>query len=162
MKKLLVLMVVLAFASLASAVIVSPMEIKDNGDGTYGIDLISGMSDTVDYSGGYWALVGVDYATGHLTNPAILDASQLYDSSTQVGLGEGALGGFVTYTMNAWSSTAGVYADGYTALEGATALYLWQLDDGYGQIGIVDTLIIPEPATITLLCLGGLLLRKKK
>jgi hypothetical protein len=61
------------------------------------------------------------------------------------------------------NSAAGIYATGFTALPGVTQLQLWQLDDGYGPIQIIATLnLVPEPATIALLCLGGLLLRKKK
>jgi hypothetical protein len=170
MKKLLVLMVVLAVASLANAVIVSSIKIVDNLDGTYAISLPDGMSNAVDGpSGGYVALVGIDMTSGTLTAPVMMDASALNrdfgSGEDWIGLGPGIIAGFVTNnTTTTWTSASGVYATGLTPLAGVTLLELWQLDDGFIPMGTepVDTMIIPEPATIALLCIGGLLLRKKK
>jgi hypothetical protein len=160
MKKLLSVVLVLGFVSLANAVIYSPMQVVSTGGGTVGIELISGMSSAVDNSGGYWALIGVDPDSGIIAPPSSLDLSGLCGSSTQIGLDDGVIGGFVSSSMSSWSTPAGVYATGFTVLPGVTHLELWQLDDGYGPIQIVWS--VPEPATIALLCLGGLMLRRKK
>lgn len=166
MKKLLVLVAVLAVASLANAVIMSPMEIVKNLDGTYGINMPVGMSASIDGpSGGYFALIGVDGSAAVLTAPAFFDgASITLGTGPDIGLEAGIIGGFTvtgTWTV-ANAQAAGVYATGFTALEGVKQLQLWQLDDGYAPTQIVATYDIPEPATIAVLSLGGLLLRRKK
>lgn len=170
MKKLLVLVSVLAIASLASAAVI---EIYDNLDGTYSIDVPNGMSGKTDVSpmlgdgsGYYWVLVGVDVSSGAIATgiPAIMSLSAVYGDADQSGLfltGEGVLGEFRTPAVGTWSAAAGQWADSFTAQEGVETLYLYTLDDGVTTATLVDTFIIPEPATIALLCLGGLLLRKK-
>ena len=169
MKKLLSLVLVLVLASFVNAAIVSEMQIVDNGDGTYSIELVSGMSASVDSSGGYWVLVGVDASSGSLasTLPSAMDLSTIYgdaESSLSNGLfavGDGVLGEFSASSTTSWTAAAGVYADSFVAQTGVTTLYLYTIDDNTSYATLVDTLVIPEPATIALLCLGGLLLRKK-
>jgi hypothetical protein len=170
MKKLLGLFLVLGFVSLANAVINSPMWIVPFTDGTVGIELLSGMSSAVDNYGGYWALIGVDPASGIIAPPPPLDMSYLFGSSTQFGLPEGVIGGFVASSTSSWTAASGIYAYNFTPIAGS-GIYLYRLDDGFGSATLVDVLtldreprppITPEPATIALLCLGGLMLRRKK
>jgi len=170
MKKLLVLVSILAIASLASA---ATMEIYDFGDGTYGIDVPSGMSGKTDVipmlgdgSGSYWVMIGVDVSSGAIsaTIPAIMSLSGIYGDADGTGLfatGLGVVGEFRTPAVGTWSAAGGQWADSFTAQEGVLTLYLYAVDDGVSVATLIDTLYIPEPATIALLCLGGLLLRKK-
>jgi hypothetical protein len=165
MKKLLVLLVVLGITSLASAEIMSAMEIVYNA-GAVSINAPNGMSSVVDNSGGYWVLIGVDATSGALaaTLPASLDLSAIGGDAGDTMLfdvGSGAYGWFVASSTSAWTAASAIYADSFTVQQGVTTLYLYTLDDAAENSTLIDTYIIPEPATIALLCLGGLLLRKK-
>jgi len=168
MKKLLMLVLVLGIVSIAGAEIMSPMEIKDLGAGEYGIDLTSGMSAATDVSGGYWVLIGVDATSGALASakPVILDLSGIGGDAGDTGLfaaGSGVYGEFTaSSTSTTWTAASGVYADSFTAQTGVDTLYLYTLDDYAEGSTLVDTFVIPEPATMLILGLGGLLLRRKK
>jgi len=167
MKKLLVFVAAIAVASLANAEIFSPMLIVDLG-GTYGIVLPSGMSSASDTSGGYWALIGAAPTSGVLAVPATLDLSSIGGDAGDTGLfpaGSGVYGWFVSSRTSAWTTAAGVYANGFTLKTGAWSLRLYRIDDAATVATLVDDGSgpdIPEPATIALLSLGGLLLRRKK
>lgn len=161
MKKLL-LVVVLAVASLANAAILSEMKIVDQGAGLFGIELVNGMANTVDGSGGYWIIIGVDPASGVLSAPAALDMAAIYGDASGSGLfaeGLGVVGEFTASTTSAWSATGGVYAGGFVAT--TSVIQLYAVDDAVTEATLVDTFIIPEPATMVILALGGLLIRKK-
>jgi len=176
MKKLLVLVLVLGLASLAGAAIVSPMDLVANEAlDTFSIVLTgntnaNGMDSVIDGQGGYWILLGVDTDSGainlaHSAMLEILEKSAIYGDVGDTGLfgaGSGVYGAFYTLTMGAWTAETGTYANGFTLQEGATEVSLYAVDDAGTLATLVETIIIPEPATIALLCLGGLLLRKKK
>jgi hypothetical protein len=160
MKKLSFLVLILGAASIANAYINSPMKIVSLGSGEYGIELINGMSSTMDDQGGYWLMAGVNPNSGALapTLPPILNDSYISPDSPN-----GVMGRFGTTSISpSWTAASGIYADSFTTQINATTLYLYTLDDSMVQATLVDTFIIPEPATIALLCLGGLMLRRRK
>jgi hypothetical protein len=182
MKKLLSLVLVLALASLANAMI---LQISVNGnpepiDST--ITLLPSEEVVLDilspdgYTTGsdvYWALV-VNPAVGtisggHVIMPPAPDGSSMlpadwgpYFSETELGV----YGCVISYS--APTAPAGVYFDGiifHCEGPGDAVIQLISTVD-FGSFTVEDTVIIhqeiPEPATIALLSLGGLLLRRKK
>jgi hypothetical protein len=178
MKKLLILVSILGLASLASAEINSPMWIVPFTDNTLGIELLSGMSSAMDGQGGYWVLTGVNLTSGILNTahpdiPETLDTSHIYHDAGDTGLfpyGIGVWGEFSTSNSSSWTAASGIYAYNFTFLEGAYSQELYKISDDATTITRVDLLTldrpqvppIPEPTTIALLCLGGLMLRRRK
>jgi hypothetical protein len=135
--------------------------------------LAPGMSAAVDASGTYFAIVGVDPLSGSLAAalPAAANFSSANEGSVDndlgLGIGTGTYGEFrvgppntLTYEFDI--ADRATWAENYTLLPGATAVSLYRLSENQDTPVLVNTILIPEPATITLLCLGGLLLRKKK
>jgi hypothetical protein len=176
MKKLLVLLLVLGVTSWASAGIVSPIEINNTGALTMAditVDLPSGMSSAVDGSGGYWALISSstdmtntpDAANpvggGALTSLAP-DASGVLGDAGDSGLlpaGVGIYGFFGSYS-GSWSSSAGAYLDSLTGNNGFVSLFL--IDDIFSKATHVMTVPVPEPMTVVLLGIGGLLMLRRR
>jgi hypothetical protein len=181
MKKLLVLLVILGIASFASAF---TMTIGHNTENTlFSIDMISGMAGnttaipmTGDGSGTYWVLIGVAPTSGALasTLPVVMGLSAVYGDAGQTGIfkyGIGVVGEFRTPTMGSWSAAAGTWADGFTAINNWN-VYLFTINDAVTEATWIPQwldqeppppdIFVPEPTTITLLCLGGLMLRRKK
>lgn len=163
MKKLLVL-VVLAVASLANAVILDLSSDLDMKIFSIGI-AAPGMSGAADGTGVYFAITGVVPASGVLTAAAapLTLSSANYGDIGDTGLfayGLGTYGEFratnVTYSVG-----AGIYATDYMVAPGAKEVTLFTLDSNFSQATVVETFVIPEPATMGLLALGGLLFRKK-
>jgi hypothetical protein len=163
MKKLLVLMLVLATASLASAVTYSASSPEP-----------------------FVILITFTDPTPSLTLDAYVDWSPIrsamdVNAATLTKLGNTAIGNLYVYTaadpnfgvdwyylamatMTAWTNgtdVAKLDLNGAGANVGSTKVTLQLYDDVAAKCGTVDV-FIPEPATIALLCLGGLLLRKKK
>jgi hypothetical protein len=174
---LLVLFVILGIASFASANLAptTPMTIGHNtGNTLFTIDLLNGLAGnttalpvTGDGSGTYWVLIGVNGGALAATLPPVMGLSAVYGDASGSGMeqfatpGQGIIGEFRTSTMGSYVAAGGTYADSFTLIEGVTTLYLYAVDDGVAVATLVDTYVIPEPATIALLCLGGLLIRKK-
>jgi hypothetical protein len=186
MKKLLILVLVLRFTSLVNAdfpPITSPMKLVANEELTsFGIDLPIGMSgNPVQYppvgdgSGGYWAIIGVNTDSGAMSADGItysstggnctLDLSSVDGDAGNTLLfnyGEGVWGCFATSSTSSWSTAAGIYADSFTPLEGATEVKLYVMNDGMTYKILKDTIVISEPATLLLFGIGGFVLRRKK
>ncbi|MCX5632786.1 MAG: PEP-CTERM sorting domain-containing protein [Phycisphaerae bacterium] len=63
-----------------------------------------------------------------------------------------------TYLAGPWMHATFAFASG----PAASTVSLYQWFEVEGTVTFLDDIVIPEPATIALLCLGGLMLRKKK
>jgi len=173
MKKLVVLLLILGMTSWASAAIVSPIEIVDTnptGGGPYTIHLPSGMSEAVDGSGGYFAIVG-DAANpilgGNVILPPAPDASGLYGDSAGAGVGlpYGIYGFLGSYGVG-WSSAAGDYVIDLTStMPVGGFITLWSIADDFDpdkNAVLAEYQVIPEPMTVVLLGLGGLLMLRRR
>jgi hypothetical protein len=182
MKKLLVLVFVLGLASFASADIHSPMDIVIFTNYTFGIELPSGMSSAMDGSGGYFVLTGVNSTSGIL-NTAYSNVFETltlswanYGDAGDTGLfpyGVGIWGEFRTTPSSSWTTSPDIYAYNFTLQAGASDYpKLYIINDYMTTKTLVDypdlereprpPLGSPEPATIALLCLGGLMIRRRK
>jgi len=174
MKKLLVLMLVIGMASLANAAVYFYINGEDAGDSITinpsDVITIQIYSDNTDN----WAMyvINEDLAgiIGALSNPTTnsnaggLGGNAVYD---EVGWGYG-------YQFNTAQSTsptnvvAGVQhtVDFSSAVNGTTVIGMFDFNGPYtigeSELDTLTITVIPEPATIALLCLGGLLLRKKR
>lgn len=174
MKKLLILMCVLALSSVASAALTLYLD----GSAATSVDVLQNevitiqlhSSDTSNYNA-YVILEDLGTQVGALSNPS---------SEAPTGIA-GELGGNSAYDEAAWgygylftsaSSTGQVAAgiqhtvDFESADLGTSVIGVFDGDGPYGlggdEVSMLTINVVPEPATIALLCLGGLLLRKKK
>jgi len=158
MKKLLVLMLVLAMASLASAVPVwtitkTASVITVSVSGNAGQTVI-GLA--VDSGGVLSGLAKGAQAPASSSSVAILQ--EYYPE-----LGTGEIWAMIhittdtqVYVDGSWLTASFAFAEGMTSA--TVKLYDTPEAGGYTELA---SLVIPEPATIALLCLGGLLIRKK-
>jgi hypothetical protein len=170
MKKLLVILTVLALATMANAAIHISL------DGNITIDEITiDPSDTItidvydDQAGGY-----VDWM--HYLDIGPIDNSVYTLSNARLGGGAGDYASFVQGTYNGYDDIEITQADtsapdpdpGAVFLidlhcEGSGDVYIYIYDGG--DFSVIDSAVIhqtPEPMTIALLGLGGLLLRRRK
>ena len=163
MKKLLILMVVLAVASLANALVtvaVSDTEVEKGGTVTISVssDNAAAYMKYLDMAKGKATLGPVTIYTEAGYDAAVVSYSTptLYDLELTAVELDTLTGQPVTAGLHfsVVATAIGDVGDTFEIelLNGST--YAWE--DGE------TVTIIPEPATIALLCLGGLLLRKKK
>lgn len=169
-KKILVLVLVFGMASITSAAVV----ISDNGDMT--VDIKTDVELTTDdYL--YMTLV-CDTTLGTVSGGAI-ESSLVAGNGADwdLSIGNDAAGNYFPVP----SGTNGVYmtellytgtfAVGTTLFEninisltdGAATISLYRVPEDFSNYGTLeDSLVIPEPTTIALLSLGGLLMRRRR
>jgi len=163
MKKLLILMLVLAVAGIANALPIftatsaNPFEITINfADSTPA----SGLDVYIDYTP--LETAGLTISDAVLTGSGASIAN-LYIYTVEVEGLDGyylALGHTSNWTVNP-TTLATLDLNGAAANVGSTSVTL-NMYDGMAEPAGTVSVLIPEPATIALLCLGGLLIRKKK
>jgi hypothetical protein len=173
MKKLLVLVLILGMASLANAALLLYVGGVAVGGTTITMAPMSSITlqvystDTANYN--TYLINGADdpVAMGTLSDGANnSNAGSFANAPETYSAGGGWGDGYLFNTGSTHVPTDVVAGVQHTALftagvAGETIVYLYDGSDPYGELDRV-TLVVPEPATIALLCLGGLLLRKKK
>lgn len=178
MKKLLSLVLVLALASLANAMVLS---ISVGGDINLQEITVAPSTELVldIHSGGflqgegrYLGLVAIGPGTisGGIVTPPAPDATEVLGPEwAELYPGQGMYGYIDTFsTAASYSAPAGTYFDQILFHCDGPGDVLVQLitTTDFVEYAVVDQLVIhqivPEPATMALLSLGGLLLRRKK
>lgn len=161
MKRLLVLAIVLGIATTANAILSSSL----TGDSTPSAGTVHlNIIPSIDQDATYIAItmVGSGTLTSYLGPDAPSD-SELLGTMADLGI-SGTYGNGDVWAM---ISSTGTYSAGvwliadYTGADWGDVIAVYETDGG--SFFYLDSIaIIPEPATIALLCLGGLMLRRRK
>ena len=183
MKKLLVLMLVVGMASLASAtptITASATTVGTSGSVSI---YITGTTDemTVDpTAGGGWYYLWLDYTTNTFSNDAYLSLGTTGVVGPAAGADTTVNSTYPNYglsfsTYPVFDSVSGTYPESddvdpglwYTfTVSSGTALGTTEVqlhNSGLTVLlGSIDIAVVPEPMTIALLGLGGLFLRRRK
>jgi hypothetical protein len=175
MKKLLVLMLVLGMASWTSAGMVgNVLEINVDGFpvvaatlGTHTLSITNAQQIASGSNEGYFLLV-TDLTNAIDASMATMLNADLFIMDDAAGLGQpvpagtnGAIGG--VFDFGAAYPIGTVLFDGISLTANTVGyVQIYAVEDDGVTIGqLMDTVIIPEPATLAILGLGALLLRRK-
>ena len=170
MKKLLVLMLVLGMASLASAgLLLSASGGPELGQGEV-VTITLGSDVGVPPGGGLITYVHITAGDGGLSNPgmtagttaSMLSSNKTYTDETTAGLGDGyrAVAATLFSPLEAgdwftWDFTMGAEETTITFFDDTGA-------GGWAGEAVGSLTFIPEPMSLMLLGLGGLFLRRRK
>jgi len=166
MKKVLVLMLVLGMASLANAGLVLTI----GGNPAADMEVLAGtvlnfslVSDT-DSSLSY---IDVLQGGGAFTLGVVTQGSAVGDLGSVSQPYDNGIGAMEIVATQAWSSTgqAGLILTGTLTIDGPepVVVQLWDNAIGYDAPATTATIsVVPEPATLAILGLGALMLRRKK
>lgn len=168
MKKLLMLVLVLGLATVSNAAITLDLAASNLNVAAGEVLTISVSSDTSGAAGNYWC-----YLEQNL--PSIATVSDLAATAAAgniASITDYGTPSFMDMELAANDSAGGVVAGLHftgTVTISSSALLgdsvdIWVTganDPTYSPQDTITLTVIPEPATIALLCLGGLLLRKK-
>ena len=166
MKKLLILMLVFGLASSASALTVTLDPSGNQGDTAAGVQSLDVVSDSIlPYE---YFLTSMDITYGDITSIAVQTAAG--DDATATNLGPMA-GYAMVWSVNAldtgepFNTVPGVHFTASVNFTGAADGEDLTIELLNGALQTLDSVTyegVPEPMTIALLGLGGLLLRRRK
>jgi len=155
MKKLLVLVLVLAVASLASA---DPIwDLAKSGVGTSGGITVSVTSNPQSYVYLALGIVGDEGVLSNFAMGANAPASTAYFAdlgSNFPEAGQGEIWIMIHVTTATPVFPDGVWLTADWAASSQATVSLYQFDDNSGALNFISSVLVPEPATIALLCLG--------
>ncbi|MGD0786086.1 MAG: PEP-CTERM sorting domain-containing protein [Sedimentisphaerales bacterium] len=158
------LVLVLGMASLASAVTYTASSAAPFTITITSSDVSDNADVLIDWTN-YVAVMGSGSEMACVLTGSAADIANLFvfhASNTDEGVD--AYYGALAKTSGTWANGATLATfdlNGAGANTGETPITMNLLDGDLNVLGTV-TVMVPEPATIALLCLGGLLLRKKK
>jgi len=160
MKKLLVLVLVLGMASLANAGLITASSTTPFVITITAADVASAADVYIDYTN--YVAAGGNTADAVLVGSGASIANLFVFTVGDQGADAyyAALGNMSSWANGATLATLDL--NGAGANIGSTQISMDLIDGNTSEVIGSVSVMIPEPATIALLCIGGMLLRKKK
>ena len=119
---------------------------------------LSGISNATDALNGWDCVVKIEWLDASYANLATNEIGRFYGAKDDKGISGD--------TLDEWKVITGSSVAVEGAVYGRLVFYLSQADNWEsstgGSVYLDNAIAIPEPATMALLALGGLLLRKRK